>query len=169
MPAIKKPIPPCPKCGKERLRVNGHFICRHCRREAAKSRYAAKLKPCLKCGGTRTPISGGGYRCRECYNASRQWTRPPLVEVECECGELFRRAHDSAVSRCRVCQQEANGTVWNPTPEEIRAGCAEIRAGWDDHQRRHRLGEQREEYSIPQLDSAWLLPGGMEDRDVFNF
>ena len=42
----------------------------------------------------------------------------------------------------------------NPTPEEIREACAEIRAGWTKQERRQRLVVRESRWAVPVCVSA---------------
>lgn len=45
---------------------------------------------------------------------------------------------------------------FDPTPEEIRMWCAEIRKGWTESQRRAR-GEQRTDWTVPVKNVSGFL------------
>ena len=149
MPALKRPVPDCPACGRSRIRRrNGKLDCLHCNRIAAKIRYAVRM-------GKPLP--------------EEQLLGENRERVQCECGEWFVRstANEVIATRCHRCRCTNSAT--DPTPEEIQVRCAEIQAEWTDQQRRQRLDDRYEHYEIPQMSSACLLPGGMDDRDCFNF
>lgn len=86
------------------------------------------MKSCL-CGARFYPRANGSPLCRQCAQIAAPWytcercdrdTQMPLTECreELVCGRCLLRDPD-------------------PTPEEIAAACAEIRAEWSEEQLMH--------------------------------
>lgn len=40
--------------------------------------------------------------------------------------------------------------IVDPTPEEIRESCRQIRQGWSETTRRHRAGESLQRWAVPE-------------------
>jgi hypothetical protein len=145
----------CQKCGTAMVVTPGGWkYCPQCKNQRAKE-YRERLKNrnvCTRCRSEKYQDKHGHWRCKQC--------------------QLEDQRRYSAKRRGETAQRLPAGDAPTYVPKKIwgpGSATAAIQATWDDRERYRRAGIPYTEYEIPQHDSGCIVPGGFDDRDVFNF